>query len=328
MNHRILKTIGLRALFFMVAGLLSAGAINADYARAEKIPSPLPPFSSRGLFVPETIWAGEPFLISFGAEGLRSLEVIWNGKRLAFAPQAGEETCPVLLAVSLTEKAASLPLILQARWTDGTTRRYAYRLSVRKRNYPVQRITVDAKYVTPPEEERERIKRERAQLRAVIDRISPARYWSLPMLRPVPGEVTSRYGLRRVINGQERAPHKGVDFDANEGDPVAAMDRGVVALTAEHYYNGKIVIVDHGFGVYSLYLHLSDIAVKQGQFVGRGERIGLIGSTGRSTGPHLHLSFAVWGDMVDGATCMGERLPGYIPGVKEQSSDEKAKRQL
>ena len=95
-----------------------------------------------------------------------------------------------------------------------------------------------------------------------------------------------------------------MDFDAKEGDPVAALDRGVVVLVANHYYSGNIVVVDHGLGVYSLYLHLSAFNVAEGQRVERGQTVGLIGSTGRVTGPHLHLSFAVLGDMVNGAACI------------------------
>jgi murein DD-endopeptidase MepM/ murein hydrolase activator NlpD len=296
--------LGLAVLAGLLAWTLPAGA--------EKIPNPLPPSSARGIVVPEIVRAGEPFLISFGAEGLRELEVTWKGKSLTLVPQAGEQACLALLAVPLTEKAASLPLTLNARWTNGKIWRHVYRPAVRKREYPVQRLNVDQQYVTPPPEVLERIRRERAQLRAVITRLTPTRWWRLPMLRPVPGEITSLYGLRRVFNGRERDPHKGVDFDAKHGDPVAAMDNGVVALVAQHYYNGNMVVVDHGLGVYSLYLHLSAFTVREGQRVGRGDTVGLIGNTGRATGPHLHLSFAVWGEMVNGATCM-EDAPGHAP---------------
>ena len=256
------------------------------------------------LHVPDRVWAGEPFPVSFGGSGLQKLDIAWNGKRLSLTPDRDGAACQALLAVALTEKGASLPLVMRAQWADGKVEEFAAELPVGKRDYPVQSLKVDQKYVTPPPEVQERIKREQAELRAVITRISPTRYWSLPMLRPVPGEVTSLYGLRRVFNGQERNPHKGVDFDAKTGDPVVALDRGVVVLVAEHYYSGNLVVVDHGLGVYSLYLHLSAFNVAVGQRVERGQTVGLIGSTGRVTGPHLHLSFAVLGDMVNGAACI------------------------
>lgn len=256
------------------------------------------------LQVPDRVWAGEPFPVSFGASGLQRLDIVWKDKRLTLTPDSDGTPCQALLAVSLAEKKASLPLTMRVRWADGKVEEFTADLPVGKRDYPVQRLKVAQKYVTPPPEVQARIKREQAELRAVISKISPVRYWSLPMLRPVPGEVTSLYGLRRVFNGQERNPHRGVDFDARQGDPVASLDRGVVVLVAEHYYSGNLVVVDHGLGVYSLYLHLSAFNVAVGQRVERGQTVGLIGSTGRVTGPHLHLSFAVLGDMVNGATCI------------------------
>ena len=278
-----------------VRQLLSGAGRDAGKAQPE---------AGFSLQVPDRVWAGEPFLVAFGASGLQKLEVKWNGKQLVLTPEKNGAACQALLAVSLTEKDSSLPLVMSAYWPDGKVERFTADLPVSKRDYPVQRLKVEQKYVTPPPEVQERIKRDQAQLRAAISKITPVRYWSLPMLRPVPGEVTSLYGLRRVFNGQERNPHKGVDFDAKEGDTIAALDRGVVVLVADHYYSGNIVIVDHGLGVYSLYLHLSAFNVAEGQRVERGQTIGLIGSTGRVTGPHLHLSFAVLGDMVNGATCI------------------------
>ena len=283
------------------AGPSAVQLLLASAGRDASLPQPEAGFA---LQAPDRAWAGEPFLVSFAAAGLRSLEVQWNGKRLTLSPERDGGACQALLAVSLTEKAASLPLVLSARWADGRVERFTADLPVGKRNYPVQRLKVPPKYVTPPPEEQERIKRDRAQLRAAISKISPVRYWSLPMLRPVPGEVTSLYGLRRVFNGQARNPHKGVDFDGREGDPVAALDRGVVVLAANHYYSGNIAVVDHGLGVFSIYLHLSGFAVTEGQRIERGQTVGFIGSTGRVTGPHLHLSFAVSGDMVNGAACI------------------------
>ena len=279
-------------------------AVQLLLASAGRDASQPQPEAGFALQVPNRVWAGEPFPISFAATGLRSLEVQWNGKRIAISPERDGGACQALLAVSLTEKSASLPLSLSVRWADGRVERFAADLPVGKRKYPVQRLKVAQKYVTPPAEVQERIKRDQAQLRAAISKVSPVRYWSLPMLRPVPGEVTSLYGLRRVFNGQERNPHKGVDFDGKEGDPVVALDRGVVVLAANHYYSGNIAVVDHGLGVFSIYLHLSGFNVSEGQRIERGQIVGFIGSTGRVTGPHLHLSFAVLGDMVNGAACI------------------------
>jgi murein DD-endopeptidase MepM/ murein hydrolase activator NlpD len=114
-----------------------------------------------------------------------------------------------------------------------------------------------------------------------------------PFVRPVPGEPTSRFGTRRLFNGEPRSPHPGIDLRAAAGATVAAAGGGRVVLADELYYSGNLVILDHGGGLFTLYAHLSRIDVREGQSVRRGERLGLAGATGRVTGPHLH-----WGAKV------------------------------
>ncbi len=260
------------------------------------------------LRVPDAANDGEAFLLEFGAPGARSVRIEWRDQQLNLGPceggPGGEGLCRALLPVPLDEEARSLPLELNIVWADGKKERLSASVPVTKRRYPVQKLKVDPKYVTPPPEMAERIKRERAELRAAVSVVSPKRYWNLPLSRPVPGEVTSEYGLRRVFNGERKGAHRGVDFDGNTGDPIISLENGEVALVAEHYYSGKIVVIDHGVGVFSAYLHLSDVNVVQGQKVLRGDMIGLIGSTGRVTGPHLHLSLYVLGLSVNAAACI------------------------
>jgi hypothetical protein len=263
------------------------------------------------LQVPASVGDGEAFPVAFAAEEARALTVSWRGKSVKLDRESTfSDSFQVLLPVPLDVPLPSrvhppaFPLVLDVEWADGRSERFAADIPVTKRDYPVQRLTVDQKFVTPPPEVREKIKRDREEMRAAIAAVTHRRYWKLPLLRPVPGEVTSLYGSRRVFNGQPKSPHKGVDFDAREGDPVAAVEDGVVVLAAEHYYGGKTVVVDHGLGVFSVYLHLSAFAVSPGQRVSRGETVGSIGSTGRVTGPHLHLSLYVLGESVNAATCI------------------------
>jgi murein DD-endopeptidase MepM/ murein hydrolase activator NlpD len=254
------------------------------------------------LAVPAVVGDGEAFLLEFGAEGVQDVRVSWlNKNRDLGVCGGGANACRLLLPVPLDEKAKHLPLALSVTWADGRQERFSADLPIKKRKYPVQKLKVAQKFVSPPPEMAEKIKRDRAELRAAVSGFSPVRSISLPFKRPVPGEVTSLYGMRRVFNNVPKNPHKGVDFDAKEGDPVAALDEGVVVLAANHYYSGNIVIVDHGLGVYSSYLHLSAIKVVKGQKIGRGDIIGAIGSTGRVTGPHLHLSLYVQGVSVNAA---------------------------
>ncbi|MBG3878486.1 M23 family metallopeptidase, partial [Desulfovibrio oxamicus] len=115
----------------------------------------------------------------------------------------------------------------------------------------------------------------------------------------VPGGVSSLFGLRRVFNGEPRAPHRGLDLRGEAGELVKACAAGRVALAENHYFAGNSVYIDHGMGVVSMYFHLSAMDVTPGQMVAQGQLIGRVGSTGRVTGPHLHFGMAVLGDMVD-----------------------------
>jgi murein DD-endopeptidase MepM/ murein hydrolase activator NlpD len=257
------------------------------------------------LTAPANVGDGEAFEVAFEAGGAREMTLSWRGKKISLSREGDfSGTFRALLPVPLDEQSPSLPMVMTVLWDDGRSERFSADIPVRKRSYPVQRLKVDQKFVTPPPETLEKIRRDREEMRAAIAGVTPRRYWNLPLRRPVPGEVTSLYGLRRVFNGQPKSPHKGVDFDARQGDPVAAVEDGVTVLVAEHYYGGNTVVIDHGLGVFSVYLHLSGFAVSPGQKVARGETIGFIGSTGRVTGPHLHLSFYVLGESVNAATCI------------------------
>ena len=272
---------------------------------AGRDPDAVQPEPDFTLNVPGVVYDGEPFVVEFAAQGAERVTIAWRGKTLAVAPlpeAPGRFTA--LLSVPLDEKRKSFPLAMTVAWSGGGEETFKADLPVKKRKYPVQRLTVDSKYVTHPPEMQEKIDRDSAEMRAAVNTVSPHRSWTLPMKRPVPGVVTSLYGLRRVFNGEPKNPHKGVDYDAREGDPIEAMEDGVVVLASEHYYGGNTVVVDHGLGVLSAYLHMSAFNVQKGQTVSRGDVIGFIGSTGRVTGPHLHLSLYVLGESVNAATCL------------------------
>jgi len=133
----------------------------------------------------------------------------------------------------------------------------------------------------------------------VVNTVSAVNHLILPLIRPVPGEVSSAYGLKRYFNDQARNPHRGLDLRAALGDPVQAVAPGQIMLVADHYYGGRSVFLDHGLGVYSVYMHLSEITVRQGEMVEAGQVIGRAGQSGRVTGPHLHLGLYVLDLAVD-----------------------------
>ncbi len=166
--------------------------------------------------------------------------------------------------------------------------------------YPVQRLTLaDDKMVNPPPDELARIERETRLMREQYDRFTPLDASPFPMQLPAAGPVSSNFGLRRILNGQPRSPHAGLDIAAPTGAPVMSPAAGTISLTGPLYFNGNTIFIDHGAGLISMVCHLSAIAVHEGDVVKKGQRIGLVGATGRATGPHLHWSVSLNGARVD-----------------------------
>jgi murein DD-endopeptidase MepM/ murein hydrolase activator NlpD len=133
-----------------------------------------------------------------------------------------------------------------------------------------------------------RIEREAADLQRIWRSPTGERAWTAPFVRPVPGASVSRFGTRSVFNGQPRSPHGGADFLSPSGTPIHAPNAGRVVLARDLYFSGNTVVIDHGLGLFSLLAHLSTIAAHEGDTVTAGQVVGLVGATGRVTGPHLH----------------------------------------
>jgi murein DD-endopeptidase MepM/ murein hydrolase activator NlpD len=159
---------------------------------------------------------------------------------------------------------------------------------IQAKNYPEQRLTItDKRKVEPGRDDLARIEREREITEAIKRRFSdtaPATDFMLP----ASGPLSSRFGLRRVFNGQPRNPHAGLDVAVGTGAPVKAPAAGVVANTGDYFFNGNTVYIDHGQGLITACMHLSRIDVRAGQAVRKGDTLGAAGATGRVTGPHLH----------------------------------------
>ena len=172
-------------------------------------------------------------------------------------------------------------------------------MKVLKVKWPEQQISVKKTFVNPPKEAMKRIDAERKKSSEAINRLTPERYWRGEFQRPVPGVVTSAFGGRRMFNGELRSYHRGVDLRGAEGTPIKAVADGKVAIAQNMYFAGNTVYLDHGQGVVSSYAHMSRLDVKPGEMVKAGQQIGLVGATGRVTGPHLHLGVNILGVAVD-----------------------------
>lgn len=268
-------------LFFMLAFLtfpvMQGAALHAAQLRLE---------------CPEVIGIGLPFVVRVESDApLDRLRVEWAGKTLQ-VPGAGKSSVEFLLGTDvLKSKPGTETLRILKLGLDPLAVQTS--ILIEDREFPEQRLTVPTEMASPPAAVQERIARENAEVRAVLATVSPDNHLVLPFMRPVPGGVSSAYGLKRFFNDLERNPHRGLDLRAALGDPVRAAAPGRIVLAADHYYGGRSVFLDHGLGVFTVYMHLDEFKVSQGDMVEAGEVIGLAGQTGRVTGPHLHLGLYV-----------------------------------
>ncbi|MFQ5899396.1 MAG: M23 family metallopeptidase [Candidatus Methylomirabilia bacterium] len=202
---------------------------------------------------------------------------------------ANGESYAALAGIDLEQKPGTV------RWRigliDGSGRGFEATgtLQVRQRKFPVQRLTLPREQVDLDPPTLRRAREESRRLRRIFATVTPERLWQDRFTKPV--RVSDRgkgFGARRIINGQPRAPHTGVDYSADSGTAVVAANAGRVALVAEQFFAGRLVVLDHGLGLSTFYFHLERVDVQEGQLVARGQPIGAVGSTGRATGPHLH----------------------------------------
>lgn len=248
---------------------------------------------------PSRVARGDAFPVTVRTQLETEVLFHWRGKsyRVPTVEREGVRAASLLLPVPVDAKEEALTLsvgFLRNKQHTGTIR-----IALYDKKRPVQKLTVDKKFVTPPAREQARIAEDRRKVRETVARYTPVQYWVLPLLRPVPGSVSSLFGMKRVFNGQPRSVHRGLDLRGAMGTPVRAAADGVVALVDNLYFSGNVVYIDHGLGVFTAYLHMSATDVRPGQTVRRGDIIGRVGATGRVTGPHLHLSLIVQGTGVD-----------------------------
>jgi murein DD-endopeptidase MepM/ murein hydrolase activator NlpD len=220
------------------------------------------------------------------------------GQPIAFY-QSAPDRWQGVAAIDLATKAGKYTLRVKARSASGGQLAAAESIGVAARSFPTRRLNVAPEFAAPPQDLLPRIERERRATETIFARTTPERYWIGAFLPPVPGTPTSSFGRRSIVNGEARSPHSGTDFQAADGTPVVAPNRGRVALAADLYFAGKTIIIDHGAGLYSYLAHLSEMLVSEGESVERGQKIALSGSTGRVTGPHLHWTMRVGRARVD-----------------------------
>ena len=200
-----------------------------------------------------------------------------------------------LLGIDLQDEPGSHELTIDAQLGEHM-RHFSYHVVVVKETFAVEHLKLPKDKVDLDDKAAARWKAEQEDIRKALAEESAMRLWKAGFIEPVRGKRTGIFGSVRIMNGQARNPHNGEDIGAPFGTDVLASNDGIVRLTVDHIFSGRGIYVDHGLGLYSMYFHLSDVLVKEGDLIKAGQVIGKVGATGRATGPHLH-----WGMKVNGA---------------------------
>jgi murein DD-endopeptidase MepM/ murein hydrolase activator NlpD len=238
-----------------------------------------------------------------GARGAREVEGSFGGRPLRFFPYGEEHAA--LAGIDVDAKPGKAAWRVSVVDASGVPRRAAGSLVIRSRTFPVQRLTLPTPMVDLSPEAERRAATEALRLRTLYETVTPERLWHGSFTRPVGGDLPGEgFGSRRIINGHPRMPHTGVDFAAERGAVVVAANRGRVVLVGDFFFAGRLVVLDHGLGLYTLYFHLDRADVGEGTLVERGDRIGIVGATGRATGPHLHWGAQLGTSRVDPTTLL------------------------
>lgn len=198
---------------------------------------------------------------------------------------------------------------LRVRFADG--REEIRALAVAKRTYDVQRIDgLPLRQVTPNAEDLAHIRRDNAQIGAARANDFAETWFAQDFIWPARGRISGVYGSQRILNGQPRRPHYGIDIAAPTGTPVVAPAAGRVTVAAtDHYYTGGTIVLDHGHGVSSAFLHMDTVTVAEGDVLAQGSPMGTVGAGGRATGPHLDWRINWFKVRVDPATIVGPMTP-------------------
>jgi len=230
-----------------------------------------------------------------------AVEGTFRGKQLHF--NKAKTGFKAVTGIDLSTEPGAYPLELAV---NGKT--ITREVAILKKKYRVQRLTLpEDKVILSPEDEA-RADREQKKMSALWP-VDSDRLWSGRFADPLPGkEITTPFGVRRIINSIPKNPHSGIDLAANIGEPVRSPNDGVVVLAEDQFFSGNSVVLDHGQGIYTMFFHLSEMKVKTGQAVMKGDVIGLVGATGRLTGPCLHWGVRVQGAKVDPLALIKLRL--------------------
>ena len=265
---------------------------------------------------PKQLVNGGPVLFQVKPpQTLESLDGTWLGHQVTFSFDTTSKTWFALAGVSLETGPGTYALELagetKAGKSSSTKLSFSHEFVVARAKYPKieVKLSVEGKFTEPTPEQQKQIQEAQEIKKEYLNRVTPKREWSGQFTAPVDAAISDVFGSQRVFNGKTSSPHLGLDFRVPSGTPIAALNDGTVILARPLYFEGNFVVLDHGQGLLTLYLHLSEFKVHEGDQVKRGQEIGLSGGTGRATGPHLHVAVRWQGTYLDPARLLTLRLP-------------------
>jgi murein DD-endopeptidase MepM/ murein hydrolase activator NlpD len=244
---------------------------------------------------------------------LESLTGTWLGHQVIFSLDTASKTWFALAGVSLETAPGTYPLELtgerRLEKQADTKLSFSRRFRIVRAKYPKVELTVESKFTEPNTEQLKQIDEDKKVKQDYLNRVTPEREWSGKFAPPADAAISDVFGTQRVFNGKTQSSHLGLDFRVHTGTPVAAMNSGTVLLARPLYFEGNCVVLDHGQGLLTIYMHLSEFKVMEGDTVKSGQEVGLSGGTGRATGPHLHVAVRWQGTYLDPAVLLRLNLP-------------------
>ena len=262
---------------------------------------------------PDKLVNGGPVLFQVKpAAKLDSLTGTWLGHQLTFSYYPASKTWFALAGVSFETKPGAYPLDLSGELASAKAPvAFSKSFTVSSATYPkIQvQLSVEKKFTEPSPEQLKEAEDSKKIKQEYLNRETSERQWDGNFIASANAPISDVFGSQRIFNGVAQREHQGLDYRVPTGTPVAAMNAGTVLLSRFLYFEGNCVVIDHGQGLLTLYFHLSELKVKEGDVVKRGQEIGLSGGTGRATGPHLHVAVRWQGTYLDPARLMQMSLP-------------------
>jgi murein DD-endopeptidase MepM/ murein hydrolase activator NlpD len=242
-------------------------------------------------------------------ERLKSLSGKWLEHDVFFSSDSQGRVWYGIAGASLETRPGNYPLELKGSTTTGKELLLQKRITVGKGKYHSIVANVPKQYTEPNADQLQKINQDKALKEHVFARVTPEREWAGDFRPPVKALISDVFGTSRTFNGRVQSVHQGLDYAVGEGTAVAALNSGFVLLAQPLYFEGGCVVLDHGQGLLTLYMHLSKIEVKEGERVTSGQKIGFSGGTGRATGPHLHVAVRWQGVYLNPETLLSLQLP-------------------